>query len=136
MPSNTYWYVLRPSFPTASIAPLWNHPRFEKEELQSPSPRKELDGTPIYLSRELGVARELDIPIQCDFDSAMFGDMEHLEDVQRDIYRAPEVILQIPWTYNVDIYMELGMYGKASPLITNIAVGKFSCITDLEHLRR
>jgi hypothetical protein len=30
--------------------------------------------------------------------------VEYREDIQPDIYRAPEVILDIPWTYSVDIW--------------------------------
>lgn len=29
---------------------------------------------------------------------------KHSEDVQPDFYRAPEVILQAPWTYEIDIW--------------------------------
>lgn len=77
---------------------------FEQGELETPSPRKELDGRIIYVSRELGMPRKWGAPVLCDFGSAMPGDMEHFEDVQPDIYRAPEVILEAPWTYSVDIW--------------------------------
>lgn len=30
--------------------------------------------------------------------------LEHREDIQPDVYRSPEVILDIPWTYSVDIW--------------------------------
>ncbi|PYI35564.1 kinase-like protein [Aspergillus indologenus CBS 114.80] len=75
-----------------------------EEELETPSPRKELDGRTIYASRELGLPGEWGAPVLCDFGSAMPGDVEHLEDIQPDIYRAPEVILEAPWTYSVDIW--------------------------------
>ncbi|RKK83764.1 hypothetical protein BFJ69_g2501 [Fusarium oxysporum] len=42
--------------------------------------------------------------VLCDFGSAVPGDVEHCEDIQPDIYRAPEVILQAPWSYKVDIW--------------------------------
>ncbi|KAJ5190355.1 uncharacterized protein N7498_009340 [Penicillium cinerascens] len=77
---------------------------FEENELQSPCPRKELDGRTIYTSRELGIPNQPCAPILCDFGSAVLGDEEHSEDIQPDIYRAPEVILEIPWTYSVDIW--------------------------------
>ncbi|QPG95012.1 hypothetical protein C2857_007503 [Epichloe festucae Fl1] len=64
---------------------------FEQGELETPSPRKELDGRIIYVSRELGMPRKWGAPVLCDFGSAMPGDMEHFEDVQPDIYRAPEI---------------------------------------------
>ena len=77
---------------------------YEERELQHPCPRKELDGRTIYTSRNLRMPKQLGAPVLCDFGSAVFGDEEHLEDVQPDVYRAPEVILQVPWTYSVDIW--------------------------------
>lgn len=79
--------------------------KFEEDELQNPSPRKELDGRAIYLSRDLEmIPGKLDAPVLCDFGSAMLGGIEHTEDVQPDIYRAPEVILGVPWSYSIDIW--------------------------------
>ncbi|KAB8263056.1 kinase-like domain-containing protein [Aspergillus pseudonomiae] len=79
--------------------------KFEQDELHNPSPRKELDGRAIYLSRDLQmIPGKLGAPVLCDFGSAMLGGVEHLEDVQPDIYRAPEVILEIPWSYSIDIW--------------------------------
>ncbi|OKL62683.1 hypothetical protein UA08_01348 [Talaromyces atroroseus] len=77
---------------------------FENNELHDPSPRKELDGRTVYVSRELRMLNWLDAPVLCDFGSAVFGDEEHSEDVQPDMYRSPEVILEIPWTYSADIW--------------------------------
>ncbi|KAL5332951.1 kinase-like domain-containing protein [Aspergillus crustosus] len=77
---------------------------FMENELQNPCPRKELDGRTIYMSRELRMPREWGAPVLCDFGSAMPGGIEHLEDIQPNIYRAPEVILEVPWTYSVDIW--------------------------------
>lgn len=76
----------------------------EDDELQNPSPRKELDVRAIYLSRELEILPgKIDAPVLCDFGSATLGSIEHSEDVQPDIYRAPEVILEVPWSYNIGI---------------------------------
>lgn len=69
---------------------------FEEEELQRRVPRKEADGRTIYTSRELRMPKEWGAPVLCDFGSAVPGDIEHLEDVQPNIYRAAEVILQVP----------------------------------------
>ncbi|KAJ1715029.1 protein kinase domain protein [Aspergillus flavus] len=64
----------------------------EDDELQNPSPRKELDVRAIYLSRELEILPgKIDAPVLCDFGSATLGSIEHSEDVQPDIYRAPEI---------------------------------------------
>jgi serine/threonine-protein kinase SRPK3 len=81
--------------------------QFENEELADPSPVKEVaDGGIIYRSREMGTPKAFGAPILCDLGSAVSLDdrMEHREDIQPDIYRAPEVILDIPWTYSVDIW--------------------------------
>lgn len=79
---------------------------FEEEELQDPVPRKEvdIDGRMIYMSRDLRMPNNMDAPVLCDFGSAMLGAQHHSEFVQPNIYRAPEVILEAPWTYSVDIW--------------------------------
>jgi hypothetical protein len=77
---------------------------FEEQELRHPSPRKDVDARFIYVSRELQMPRELGAPVLCDFGSAVLGDIEHIEDIQPDIYRALEVILEALWTYKVDIW--------------------------------
>jgi serine/threonine-protein kinase SRPK3 len=79
---------------------------FELEELREPSPRKELDGRVIFLSRELNMPKDVGAPVLCDFGSTVPLDdgSEHREDIQPNVYRAPEIILDIPWTYSVDIW--------------------------------
>ncbi|KAH6716133.1 kinase-like domain-containing protein [Leptodontidium sp. MPI-SDFR-AT-0119] len=77
---------------------------FEEQELVDPSPRKTVNGRTIYLSRELQIPKTWGAPVLCDFGSAVVGDTEHLEDVQPDIYRAPEVIIEAPWSYQIDIW--------------------------------
>lgn len=77
---------------------------FEESELHTPSARKELNDRTIYTFRELGMPKEWGAPVLCDFGSAVPGDIEHSEDAQPNIYRAPEVILEVPWTYSVDIW--------------------------------
>lgn len=80
--------------------------QFENEELKEPSPRKEVDGVIIYQSRELGIPKDFGEPVLCDFGSAVALDdgVEHREDIQPNVYRSPEVILDIQWTYSVDIW--------------------------------
>jgi serine/threonine protein kinase len=79
---------------------------FEREQLEIPCPRKELPEGTVYVSRELSMPRDVGGPVLCDFGSAMPLDdgVEHREDIQPNIYRAPEMILDIPWTYSVDIW--------------------------------
>jgi serine/threonine protein kinase len=80
--------------------------KFEQEELEDPCPRKELDEGTVYLSRKLNTPRDFGAPVLCDLGSAVPLDdgAEHREDIQPNIYRAPEVILDIPWTYSADIW--------------------------------
>ncbi|KAJ9234021.1 hypothetical protein DTO207G8_4084 [Paecilomyces variotii] len=79
---------------------------FEEKELQRPVPRKEvdMDGRTIYMSRDLRMPNDLGAPVLCDFGSAVLGNQYHTEFIQPNIYRAPEVILGVPWTYSVDIW--------------------------------
>ncbi|KAG5988033.1 hypothetical protein E4U52_006952 [Claviceps spartinae] len=78
----------------------------EQEELNNPCPRKELEGRTVYQSRELNQAKNFDALLLCDFGSAMTLDdgIARREDIQPDVYRAPEVVLGIPWTSSVDIW--------------------------------
>lgn len=77
---------------------------FELQELEDPLPRKETEDRTIYQSRQVKVPKELGAPVLCDFGSAVAGDVKHTEDVQPDIYRAPEVILEVPWAHEIDIW--------------------------------
>ena len=78
---------------------------FEEKGLQRPVPRKEIDtGRTIYMSQDLKIPKHMGAPVLCDFGSAMLGDQHHSEFIQPNIYRAPEVILEASWTYNVDIW--------------------------------
>lgn len=78
---------------------------FEEAEVKTPSSRKEYaDGRMIYASRGLGMPKHVGAPILCDFGSAVLGNKKHVEDVQPDVYRAPEVILEVPWSYSIDVW--------------------------------
>lgn len=77
---------------------------FEQQELLDPSPCKEVDGRTVYASRYLRMPKRWGAPMLCDFGSAVHGNVEHREDVQPAFYRAPEVILQVPWSHKIDIW--------------------------------
>jgi serine/threonine protein kinase len=102
---------------------------FEQQELESPSPRKEVDGCFIYVSRELNIPEDLEMPVLCDFGSAVTGDQTNTKDVQPNLYRAPEVILQVPWSYEIDIWNVGCMVGMPLPRLLN------SFINVLQRLR-
>ncbi|KAK4495633.1 hypothetical protein PRZ48_012901 [Zasmidium cellare] len=77
--------------------------KFEQDELQEPSARKELPGRTIYTSRPVWpTARGW--PSLSDFSEARFGGSEHTDLVMPDVYRAPEVILDMPWSYPIDVW--------------------------------
>lgn len=89
---------------------------FEQAELNTPSPRKQdADGRTIYVSRELGMPRPLGAPVLCDFGSAVLGSEPHVEDVQPNVCRAPEVIFEKPWSYSIDIWNVGCMVSHLSP---------------------
>lgn len=79
---------------------------FEEREMQSPGPRKVMgpDGRTIYLAQDLRMPKRIGHPILCDLGSAVPGDIEHSEEIQPSFYRAPEVVLGVPWTNSVDIW--------------------------------
>lgn len=79
---------------------------FEQAQLEQPNPRKELNGAIVYLTRNFALSKDPGAPVLCDLGSAMPLDdgAEHREDIQPEVYRAPEVILDIPWTYSADIW--------------------------------
>ncbi|KAK8116055.1 CMGC/SRPK protein kinase [Apiospora sp. TS-2023a] len=78
---------------------------FEEEEIRNPCPRKEIEGRTIYISRAISSPGKIGPPVLCDFGSAVFGDRgEHLECVQPNVYRAPEVTLRAHWDYKIDIW--------------------------------
>lgn len=80
--------------------------KFIKAEQEHPSPRKEVQGYTVYGSRAFDSpsGKSIGQPLLSDFGSAVFGDVEHDEDVQPNVYRAPEVCLKAPWSYSVDIW--------------------------------
>ncbi|KAF2222311.1 kinase-like domain-containing protein [Elsinoe ampelina] len=77
---------------------------FVKAELAQPSPRKLVDGKLVFVSRRLDLPKEFGIAVLSDFGSAVDG--KHLQDydAQPDVYRSPEVMLRIPWSYPIDIW--------------------------------
>ena len=77
---------------------------FEAAELKTPSPRKVDGDRVIYESRGLERPKRSGRPILCDFGEARFGKKTYTDDIQPYVYRAPEIMLDIPWTYSVDIW--------------------------------
>ncbi|KFY69139.1 hypothetical protein V496_00518 [Pseudogymnoascus sp. VKM F-4515 (FW-2607)] len=77
---------------------------FEAAEANSPSANAIRDDRTIYASRKLGLPKTFGPPVLCDFGVARFEDEVNNEDIQPEVYRAPEVILEMDWSYPVDIW--------------------------------
>ncbi|KAL3477218.1 kinase-like domain-containing protein [Aspergillus californicus] len=78
-----------------------------QDEMNSPSPRKELEDRMIYLSRNQWNLQPEDLgrTIITDFGLAVHGDgPPNNHPIQPDGYRAPEVSLGAEWSYSVDIW--------------------------------
>lgn len=104
---------------------------FEQAELTTPSPRKQdADGRTICVSRELDMPETLGAPVLCDFGSAVLGTEPHVEDVQPDVYRAPEVILEKPWSYSIDIW-NVGCMVSQFPLLKLFTVRLLEAYGDI-----
>lgn len=67
-----------------------------------PIPRKPLENRTIYFSRPLPVS--YGTPVLCDLGEARLGTNDQKGDIMPDIYRAPEVILNMNWDHKVDIW--------------------------------
>ncbi|KAF7563996.1 hypothetical protein G7046_g120 [Stylonectria norvegica] len=77
---------------------------FVKDEMESPSPRKFVNGIPVYKSRKFDRPKIFGNVVLSDFGSAVRGDKKRNHDAQPDVYRSPEVMLKIGWSYPVDIW--------------------------------
>ncbi|KAK6433896.1 hypothetical protein LTR95_009921, partial [Oleoguttula sp. CCFEE 5521] len=72
-------------------------------ERKDSSHRKIYGDRIIYQTKELDRPKKLGFPVLCDFGEAR-GQATYTGDVQPDQYRAPEVILDMPWLYEIDMW--------------------------------
>lgn len=77
---------------------------FEEAERKFPSPCKIGDDRVIHTSRQLSVHGSKGRPVLCDFGETRIGEHDHNDVIQPYQYRAPEVILEMPWNNKVDIW--------------------------------
>ncbi|GKZ39641.1 hypothetical protein AbraIFM66950_000802 [Aspergillus brasiliensis] len=77
---------------------------FTTDEMEKPSPRKLVDGMPVYASRRFGLPRTFGRAVLSDFGSAVRGGERRDHDAQPAVYRSPEVMLQMEWNYPIDIW--------------------------------
>lgn len=66
-------------------------------------PRKFAGDREVYLSTGCEVPDE-PVPVISDFGDAKFGDAPFVGEVMPDLYRAPEIVLGIPWDEKIDIW--------------------------------
>jgi serine/threonine-protein kinase SRPK3 len=74
----------------------------EENEQTNPDPRKELSDRTIYLSRLM--KPKVGPLLLSDFGEARLGPDPLIGDIMPIMYRAPETILYVPWSYPVDIW--------------------------------
>lgn len=77
---------------------------FVKSEMEDPSPRKLVDGVPVYASRQFDMPDNHGNIALSDFGEAVRGDQKRDHVAQPQVYRSPEVMLGMEWTYPVDIW--------------------------------
>ncbi|KAE8376060.1 kinase-like domain-containing protein [Aspergillus bertholletiae] len=74
---------------------------FTQAELKGPSPRKVVNGFPVYTSRRFDLSKVFGRAVLSDFGSAIRGDEKRNHDAQPNIYRSPEVMLKTDWSYPI-----------------------------------
>jgi serine/threonine protein kinase len=80
---------------------------FEDAERESPCPRKVVNQQrTIYASREFRRPKNgaWGYPVLCDFGEARIGSSHPYEEIQPEIYKAPEILMQTEWTHSVDVW--------------------------------
>jgi serine/threonine protein kinase len=75
---------------------------FESMASTHPVPVKELPDRIIYVSQPMPLTKGL--PFLTDFSEARFGSSTHTGLIMPNVYRAPEVILEMGWSYPVDMW--------------------------------
>jgi len=85
---------------------------FEEEEWSEPSLRKISGDRIIYATRELDIPDNPTHIVLGDFGDAQFGEETYIGEVMPDLYRAPEIVLGIPWNEKIDIWSVGLMVGR------------------------
>lgn len=76
--------------------------KFAEMAVMNPLPRKELYDRIIHVSQPMPLTKGL--PSLTDFSEARFGNSMHTGLIMPNVYRAPEVILGMRWSYPVDVW--------------------------------
>lgn len=75
----------------------------EEQESEDPSNPTMVGSYPVYPSRRMQIGLN-GIPILTDFGQMRDAEPMNKEWLMSDLYRAPEVLLDLPWSYPVDIW--------------------------------
>lgn len=74
--------------------------KYEQKQIDQPVPQKTLDDRVVYASRPMPPTAGK--PVISDLSEARFANSEHTDLIMPNLYRAPEVLLDVPWSYPVD----------------------------------
>nr|KMM67263.1 LOW QUALITY PROTEIN: SR protein-specific kinase Dsk1 [Coccidioides posadasii RMSCC 3488] len=75
---------------------------FTKAEMENPSPRKFINGIPVYASQWFELPKTFGQVVLSDFGSAVRGDERRNHDAQPNVYRSPEVMLKAEcWRHGI-----------------------------------
>lgn len=96
----------------------------EEDEISEPSARKVYGDEATFLTRQ--VYTEIGNPKLIDLGEARFGQDTYTEEVMPDLYRAPEILLGLPWDEKIDIWA-LGLTVSITPFNET----RTQCSTDL-----
>ena len=80
---------------------------YEKAEKLSPSDRRSIHGErTIYATRAFRRPRAnaYGHPVLCDFGEARIGVPQPYTEIQPEIYKAPEILMQFEWGHSADIW--------------------------------
>lgn len=80
---------------------------YEKAEKHTPSARKPINGErTIYASRAFRrpLAHAYGLPVLCDLGEARIGVPQAYTEIQPEIYKAPEILMQFEWGHSADIW--------------------------------
>ncbi|KAF2211073.1 hypothetical protein CERZMDRAFT_112879 [Cercospora zeae-maydis SCOH1-5] len=107
--------------------------RFERDEREKPLPRKELPDRTIYISHPMPLTKGP--PLLCDLSEARFAQAQNTDLIMPDLYRAPEVILGMHWSYSVDLWgFAMSLWDLFEPKRLFLAKGDDGRYSELHHV--
>ncbi|KAM3421860.1 hypothetical protein BST61_g2237 [Cercospora zeina] len=107
--------------------------RFERDEREKPLPRKELSDRTIYVSHPMPLTKGP--PLLCDLSEARFAEAQSNDLIMPDLYRAPEVILGMHWSYPVDLWgFAMSLWDLFEPKRLFLAKGDDGRYSELHHV--